>query len=216
MLSAEEHPGVFTFLVGIIVLVMTGVGLSLLVDRRLKFSSGVVKIQREIRQDAMELEHLTALHDERSRILKKSGSKPQPGAGGGRLLAEELKAMDRRQVALMEMRGQLRKALASQDGGFSFYRADYRRKTWLAAVGENLGNLKVRNGREYLQATITRVTDVGLEIRHEDGIARIQAPDLDSRLQDRFQWKDEERRKVLEKERDHLEGKPGKPGVSDS
>jgi hypothetical protein len=70
-----------------------------------------------------------------------------------------------------------------------------------------LGNLKVRNGREYLQATILRVTDVGLEIRHEDGIARIQAPDLDSKWQDRFQWKDDERRKVLAAERDNLEGK---------
>jgi hypothetical protein len=104
------------------------------------------------------------------------------------------------------MRRELGKRISSLEVAFSHYRAEYRRKIWLAAVGENLGNLKVRSGREYKQAAITRVTDVGLEIRHEDGIARIQAPDLDSKLQDRFQWSDEERRQVLGKEQQDLEG----------
>jgi hypothetical protein len=48
--------------------------------------------------------------------------------------------------------------------------------------------LTTRDGREYLQAVISRVTDVGLEIRHEHGTARIQAADLDASYQERFQW----------------------------
>jgi hypothetical protein len=71
-------------------------------------------------------------------------------------------------------------------------------------VGQSLGNLSLRGGREYRQAVISRVTDVGLEIRHEHGIARIQAPDLDASMQDRFQWNDEERRARLAAEKaDH-------------
>jgi hypothetical protein len=206
MLSAEEHPGIFTFMVGIIVLVMAGVGLSLVIDRRLNYSSGVVKKQREINLEAMELEHLTAWHSERSHLLNESELKLQKGAATNGGILGELKNLHQRQAVLEEMRRELGKRIFSLEDAFSHYRADYRRKTWLAAVGENLGNLKVRSGREYKQAAITRVTDVGLEIRHEDGIARIQAPDLDSKLQDRFQWSDEERRQVLGQEQQDLEG----------
>ncbi len=210
MLSAEEHPGIFTFLVGMMVLVLTGVGLSLLIDQRLKFSAEGVKTQREVKQDSTELEYLIAWHDERSRLLNQSRLQLKTESVTEGSMVEGLKVIDQRKLVLKKTALRLREAIASLDGDFSFYRADYRRKAWSAAVGESLGNLKVRNGREYVKATILRVTDVGLEIRHEDGIARIQAPDLDSKWQGRFHWKDDERRKVLAAERENLEGEtPG-------
>lgn len=43
-------------------------------------------------------------------------------------------------------------------------------------------------------ATISKVTDVGLEIRHEHGIARIATEDLPPPWGERFMWGDEERR----------------------
>lgn len=213
MLSAEEHPGVFTFLVGIIVLVMAGVGLSLVIDRRLEFSSGVIKIQNEINLDAVELEHLTAWHDERSRLLNESGLRLKTGLVTNEGISGKLKALHQRQVFLEETRGRLRNTITSLEEDFSRCRAEYRRKTWAAAVGEKLGHLKIRGGREYEQVTISRVTDVGLEIRHEAGIARIQAPDLDSTFQARFQWSDEERGKTLKDEQENLDGQADDPGV---
>lgn len=213
MLSADEHPGILTFLVGIIILVMAGVGLSLMVDRRLKFSSSVGEIQRSISLDAMELEGLKAWHDERSRLLNDTGSRQQTGAMTNEEAVRKLENLNQRQTYLEETRRQLRKTMTSLEGDFSHCRAEYRRKTWAAALGESLGHLKIRGGREYLQATITRVTDVGLEIRHADGIARIQAPDLDQKLQDRFQWSDEERRKVLQEEHANLEGNAAEPAA---
>lgn len=216
MLSAEDHPGIFTFMVGMVVLVMAGVGLSLVIDRRLKFSSGVVKIQKEIHLDALELVHLTAWRDERARLLNDTVLKLQGGMGTSRGVQAKLENLNQRQAALEQTLRQLGKTFSSLEEDFSRYRADYRRKTWLAAAGDNLGNLKVRSGREYKQATITRVTDVGLEIRHEDGIARVQAPDLDSKLQDRFQWSDEERRQVLAKELQNMEGKDNEAMADDS
>ena len=203
-------------MVGIIVLVMAGVGLSLVIDRRLEFSSGVVKIQNEISLDAMELAQLATWYDERSKLLNRTGLKLQTGTGASMGGQAKLETLNQRQAALEQTLRQLGKALSSLEDDFSRYRADYRRKTWLAAVGENLGNLKVRSGREYKQAAITRVTDVGLEIRHEDGIARIQAPDLDSKLQDRFQWSDEERRQVLGQEQQDLEGNANEAIPDDS
>lgn len=215
MLSVDEHPGILAFLVGIIVLVMAAIGLSLIVDRRLKFSACVANIEREVDIDAVELERVRVNHHKRLIILAESRVL-EAGPIIQQEVLEKLEVLQLQGNLLKKRCCELKNQISTTEMEFSFYRADYRRKTWLAAVGENLGHLKARNGRGYKQATIVRVTDVGLEIRHEDGIARIQAPDLDSRLQDRFQWKDEERRKVLEKERDHLEGKPAKPGVSDS
>jgi hypothetical protein len=206
MLSADDHPGVFTFMVGMIVLVMAGVGLSLVIDRRLSFSSGKLRTQREINLDAAELESLAATRDERSRLLESRTAKPQNSSESAAEILGRTETMRQRQAILEDARKQLHQAIAGIEDDFSRFRAEYRRSTWTGAQGEKLGNLALANGREYRDATITRVTDVGLEIRHSDGIARIQAPDLDPKIQDRFQWNDEERRKILKQESEHLEG----------
>lgn len=198
MLSLEEHPGIFSFLVGIIVLVMASVGLSVVADKRLRSSSTIMTIQREIDRNAIQIEELTFVHGERSRLLK--DSKTQPGAETVEKILEGLETLlDRKKGLEMDLR-QLRGAVVALDNDFSSYRAEYRRATWAAAIGEGLGNLALPGGREYKQATITRVTDVGLEIRHQDGFARIQYGDLDRAMQDRFHWKDEAGRGILNEE----------------
>lgn len=192
-------------MVGIVVLVMAGVGLSIVIDRRIKFSSGSVGIQNDIVLGASELDGLIALHCERSRLLSQQESKLLGGfpKSDGSLRGEE-NLFQRRKV-LEDTRLQLLDSVSTLEADFSRCRADYRKKTWSAAIGERLGNLALRSGRQYHEATITRVTDVGLEIRHADGIARIQAPDLDQKMQDRFQWSEEERRKVLNEEMINLQ-----------
>ena len=80
---------------------------------------------------------------------------------------------------------------------FSAYRLQYRDAAWTDAVGESIGVLRVRGGRDLRNATITRVTEVGLEIRHDEGLARVQAPDLPAELRARFQWDEVNRAKAL-------------------
>jgi hypothetical protein len=116
-----------------------------------------------------------------------------------------------RRKTLEDARIQLLDSISKLEAGFLRCRAVYRRKAWSAAVGEELGSLTLRSGRQYQDAVITRVTEVGLEIRHTDGIARIQPPDLDPKMQDRFQWSDEDRRKVLNEELINLERVSGNP-----
>ena len=207
MLSAEDHPGVFTFMVGIIVVVMAAVGLSIVADKHRVFSSGAGELQREIDANATEISELSAWIDEQRRLHQDSGANLNVGSKAHRELSTQLEILRQRQPVLEQSRAQIREAITALEGEFSRYRADYRRKTWAAAIGESLGTLTIRGGRAYQQATIARVTDVGLEIRHEHGIARIQAPDLDPKMQDRFQWSDEERRSRLEEERENHEGK---------
>ncbi len=207
MLSADEHPGIFTFLVGMIVVVMAAVGLSIMADKRRTFSSGAGALNQEIAADAAEISELTGRREELGWQLKDSGSILQQGSKAQRELAAGLETLRQRQAGLEKARLQISESISALENEFSLYRGMYRRKTWESAVGESLGTLTVRGGREFHKATITRVTDVGLEINHEHGIARIQAPDLDSKIQDRFQWSDEERRRRLKEETERQLGK---------
>jgi hypothetical protein len=200
MLSAEEHPGIFYFMVGMIVLVMSGVGLSLLVDRRLKSSSGFSEAQRDVAMAEEELGSLRNYHAERSKLLESYGTRLSNGISGKNELREQLSTLRQHRSELDARRNRLQIEIPSLQEEFSRYRAEYRRQIWAAATGEKLGTLTIRGGRQYFDAVITRVSDVGIEIRHKDGIARVQAPDLDGKWQDRFQWSDEDRRARLNEE----------------
>lgn len=198
--SIDESPGVFTFMVGLIVVVMGGVGLSLVVDQRFSFSRGAVRLEREVEADSKNLERLRVICRESAGELSEIEPPRRRMTDAYEATRSELQSLARRRAVLSAELAALRKSVSTIDQEFSLYRRKYRGATWAAAAGESLGDLKVRGGRVYHQAVITRVTDVGLEIRHEHGIARVHAPDLDSGLQDRFQWHDEERELRLKEE----------------
>ena len=200
MLSPDEHPGIFTFMVGIVVIVMVAIGLSVLMDKKFASSSGGLRLEREIETLA---EEVTGLRDRvdgaTSRMAGMEGSR---GRAIGELREVELRseAAIKRKEELLEVRDEVRDAIITTEREFADYRSEYRQEERIRAVGESLGTLTLRDGRDYRDASITKVTDVGLEIRHEHGFARIHAPDLGEKWQDRFQWDDEERRTRLNEE----------------
>ena len=199
----DDNPGIFTFLVGVIVLVMAGIGLSLLVDRRFADSKTVNATEEAIRAGGEEIERLEFFLHRDTREL--AGAEPARRARVVSLASarRDLEDLSKRRETLQRTRDQLRSAVATIGQEFANYRGKYREFARAAAVGQSLGTLQVRGGREYHQAVITRVTEVGLEIRHEHGMARVQAPDLGAALQDRFQWNEEERRARLMEEAAH-------------
>ncbi len=212
MLSSEENAGIFYFLGGMIVIVMTAVGLSLVMDQKFKFSSDSSEIRREIAASTSELAELGARHEHLTASLTEQESRlgtAKTSRGG---MQEKLTMMRQRKSELAKSSGELRTSIAALEAKFLKYRADYRSATWAKAVGQEVGVLATRGGREYRQVTIAKVTDVGLEIRHEHGIARIQAPDLTPDWQERFQWDDEERRTRLKEESDHIAFIPANSG----
>ncbi len=200
MLSNDENPGVFVFLVGIIVLVMVAVGLSGLVDRRFSWSSRSSSMAREIEAGESELERLKTLERESASGLSEAVLL-QRKRSDLESKQNQVNELNRRRKQLVLGREELVNSIQSMEQQFADYRAQYRAKVWAAARGEHLGELKAGGERVYHQAVIIQVTDVGLEIRHENGLARVQATDLDPALQERFQWDDEKRRARL-KEKD--------------
>lgn len=200
MLSNDDHPGIFAFMVGLIIVVMAGVSLSLLVDRRFGFSGSGSSLERSLKADEAELAGLEDRFQRGSREFSETEPKRRMMTEARESILRQKGVLDRRRTSLTTSRDELRRAIPAIGEEFSRYRSKYRAAVWDSAVGQSLGNLTIRGGREYRQAVITRVTDVGLEIRHEDGIARVQAPDLNAALQERFQWNDEERRARLKEE----------------
>ncbi len=201
MLSAEDHSGLITFLAGIIVLVLAGLGLSLLVDRRFDFSRATAESEKAIRAGGEDIAHLSARRNELHRELELGGSARTLAAGEYSSLKAGADELEKRLADSRRRLEALKPELPALEETFAQYRERYRQSEWAGAVGESLGTLALRGGREYRSARISKVTEVGLEIRHEDGIARVQAPDLPSELRARFQWDDARRTKALREER---------------
>ncbi|MCU0748386.1 MAG: hypothetical protein MUF13_02460 [Akkermansiaceae bacterium] len=200
MISNSDNSGLFSFMVGIIVLVLAAVGLSLLVDKRFNFSSSMSSLNREIESGASELEHLKVLHDHSAAELAKVEPMATRNAEELSSLRQSKAALSGKQKQLAVTSAELTADIEKLEQDFSSYRDTYRNKVRTESVGRKLGDMTLKNGREYKNATIVEVTDVGLEIRHDAGTARIQAPDLDPAMQDLYQWDHAERAKRLSEE----------------
>jgi hypothetical protein len=183
----DDHSGVPTFMIGMIILVMAGVGLSIIVDKRFKFSSDFSDLQEEIRVNGDLVDELKATHKERTALLENSGDKRRRQASELVKLSGDLKSQKQKITTLLAAKRELGLSITQLEDDKLRYRTGYRQKAWAEAVGENLGNLKLRGGREYQNVSITRVTEAGLEVSHENGFARIPAVDLEPKLRDRFQ-----------------------------
>ena len=201
MLSDDDHPGIFTFMLGMIVVVMVGVWLSLGIEHRFQGSSGTGELEASIDQDAKLIGDLRGQRSERSQklavLVPQRQELSERHAAEVARLAQTAAEVDR----LAAARSALELDLAALEQDFARCRGEYRRHAWAAAAGQKIPLLQTGDGREYRDATIVRVTEVGLEIRHADGIARIEVPALGADWQERFQWNDEERRTQLNEER---------------
>jgi len=81
------------------------------------------------------------------------------------------------------------------------YRADALTLARNRAIGERLETLSVPGGRSYHDVVIRKVSDVGLEIRHSEGRARVSFASLSKQWQSRFMYDEDQAQKVLELER---------------
>ena len=81
--------------------------------------------------------------------------------------------------------------------GVSAYRAQYLQWVRLIAEGEKHLEIRLQKGKIYREVVIRRVTDIGMEIRHLSGSARLRHDDLGEEWQDRFLWTGEEARRSL-------------------
>jgi len=219
MLFNDEQSGLFSFLIGLIILVMAGVALSVMADSKFSFARSESETKGDLTKGESEIERLKTTFQERGHELSRLEPQRREAEAACESTLRQVATLTQREQELKSTREDLLQQIPAVENGFAHYRTKYRDATWAAAAGESLGNLKTRGGREYHQVVIVRVTHVGLEIRHELGIARLQAPDLDAALQDRFQWDNSERLAHLKEESAYQEAMsavtPKKTDLSD-
>jgi hypothetical protein len=193
MLSeSSDQSGMVGFLVGIIVLVFVGIGFSVVVDKRFKFSTGKAEIEQTLTSEKHQLETLRR-QTEIARTDYEESSRPlrdQPAE----LERVKRSASDSAQ-RLQELRGQrdaLKDSIESERSSFAEYRAAFRKQVRQAAAGEKLAQLEVIGGKVYHDVTIRRVTSEGMEVVHSQGVLSLAPDDLADSWQQRFQWDAEE------------------------
>ncbi len=197
MSFTNESSGVFGWLMGLVVIVMIGVGMSMMVDRRFQFSSNNKEIETVIKE---ETQHLADLSARVPKARAKLESLEQPR----QLMARELDELKLRlpvsRQRIQELKAgieNLKSAIRSQDESMAVYRRSFRDQTWREAVGEKHAQLALKSGKLYENTVIQRVTAVGLEISHRDGLARIDFTELDRTWMERFQWRFDERESTI-------------------
>jgi hypothetical protein len=185
--NGSSMPG---FLSGLTLLILTGVGMSILVQRRFQSSDGNHEIREQI--EALELE-IGGLRSWRTRQENEFDAE-------GRAALTQAKELREAEAALREKRARLSKLRLAADGlrdecdtlaaSFDRYRTAYRTRVWQAAAGEKIGALKLANGRQFSGASIVRVSGGAMEIVHDAGRARISGKDLAPQWSSRFQWEE--------------------------
>ncbi len=84
--------------------------------------------------------------------------------------------------------------------GVDAYREQYLQWVRLTAEGEKHPEIRLLRGKVYRQVVIRRVTDIGLEIRHLSGSARLRHDDLGEEWRNRFLWTGKEAHRSLVEE----------------
>lgn len=188
-----DNSGTFGWLSALIVLVMVGIGLSLLTDRRFELSSNGQKLKTSIEKDFAVLEGIRNKHERALGELTQLEKSRNPQARELSELQEQSTQAKERISALTTRMVKLQSEVATTQKSFDAYALGYRNQVWQAAIGEKIPSIALRNGRRYEEVAILKVTTVGLEISHRDGRARIDFQDLDASWQERFLWNSNER-----------------------
>ncbi|QTN31352.1 hypothetical protein HZ994_03070 [Akkermansiaceae bacterium] len=199
-MNSDNHSGIIWSLACLIILTLGAVLLATLVDRkhgasklRSSLLGRIADGEHNLGNLRDELESLNARYDAAQDLAKRSAA----GASSKGKLASEMRSS----VELLRARcEELQASIPKLREEYGAYRESYRKKAWLEASGERIGNLLLKSGRSFEDVTISRVTPIGIEISHANGIARIDSQDLGGEFAERFQWDEKERALALQKE----------------
>ena len=202
-MNSDNNSGIIWSLACLIILTLSGVFLSTLVDKKIgssqekkKMFEAVADDERNLASLRIELELCKSKHTaaEESSIQKTANISSKSSLS----LQIESSVQD-----LRTRRANLKSSIQKLSEEFDEYRKRYRNKVWRDAIGERIESLLLKSGRQFDKVSITRVTPIGMEITYADGIARIDSKELSNEFIDRFQWNEEERSAALRAERDN-------------
>lgn len=196
-MSGDNHSGIIWCLGPLVVLTLSGVFLSLLVDKRHdKIRAGSIQANEYDTNVSIMLELSASLDSKRKRhalLVSRAAD-----AVSGMKSEVDLQKLIRDGISSMGSdKTMLIRSIRDSETEFLAYQERYRRVVWASAAGERLGTLFTKSGRQFEKVVITRVTNVGFDISHAHGVAKVDYLDLGIELRERFQWVENERGRIL-------------------
>ena len=184
--------GTIPLIIGIVLVILCGTGISWVADSKLKLGESQTTISKKINTDREKLEKLTAT----LKSAQESWNRHHAYAVDHDQDVSQLEKLSSANAArLTELRGQRRdltRSLEQEKEAHETYRINYRTQARADSVGEKLDTLTLPNGRTYRELIVRGFDTSGLRIHHQGGSARIRYQDLPTEWQERFQWSTEE------------------------
>lgn len=194
LLTSSRGPGVIGTFLALFVLVGFGTLYMFVFDEGLQ--GGQKKIEAVIRDQGMMIEtYKTQIEDSKNRIEKSKRLKEVAKEAGDLKLRVDNAV--KRLAELREAKKAAEAAVAAADEAWAKYRDEYRASEWAAAEGEELGDITTVSGRKYEKVKIRKVDHLGIQIIDTTGPKAIASEELPPELQDRFQFDEEIKRKVV-------------------
>lgn len=175
-------------MVGMGVLITASVFTAVALQNRFHLVGQQAQIANAIKEDEDTVNDLRRYLNESNRIWAEVEKKNVGFSERFDKLFAARKQADEQVTSLTTRKSELDQQIPELAQELTRYQFDYRKKIWGSAIGDKMAVLKTRDGREYSQVEIINVTQAGLEIRHEFGMARFKPDDLAADMQERFQW----------------------------
>jgi len=185
--NGSSLPGLLS---GLTVLILTGVGLSVLMERRLHSSGDNRKIREEIQANELAIGSLRSWRTRLEHEFDTGGRAALTFTNDLRRTAAAVRENGPRLAKLRLRAEDLRNQCGELAASFDRYRVASRNRVRNQAAGEKIGALELANGRRFTGVSIVHVTDDAMEIVHDAGRARIAAKDLAPSWRARFQWEE--------------------------
>jgi hypothetical protein len=183
MLEQKIHNSFLLCSFALVMLVMTGIGITLFIDSRVT-RIGLEEKVLEQRQKITELEQLVGSLEEKQAGVdflaqieqdKLSDLETQKHA----LLASLKNLSITQRDAAVE--------LESVEKEFSTYQAKMRKLIWFRSVGYRFGSLTLDYGITYDDVRIAEISEFGVKIVHDGGTSLIPSNSMPAFLQEKFQ-----------------------------
>ena len=183
LMGSSRGPGVIGMLFAILVLVGFGLLFTLVFDESGggKSLAAVIRDNRvRIASDRSALEigeaRLAKAGEYREAEAKLSEIGSKIGFLRTRIAEEETEAVT------------VRERIAVSKERFEDYKNEYRAFVRTEAEGSKLDSLETGDGKTFANVSIRKVTAVGIDIRHRDGLTRIEYEELPEEMQDYYQF----------------------------
>lgn len=185
LMTSARGPGVIGTVLALIVLLGFG-GLSILVLEDKSIMGGENKhTQIKSKQKAIQEKQLEMEHWKKADVEYRQRKK-QLGEIENKQRIVKLKQAEIDRFKLVVEEGQNKLANLGQQ--VADYKKQYQLSERARAVGEEYETMQTKKGDVYEQVSVRKISALGMDIRHKNGVKRIAYQNLSDDLQDRFQF----------------------------